>query len=109
MPVSIRTLKCSTKSSPTSLSWASALRPMTGTSAAWTNSSVQKKSGQSAGEAGYAGEGKNASLDTGWMAQELGDSCPGLPPPHLTAWRCVPGVHGVGVTQLTTEKGRFSR
>ena len=68
-----------------------------------------KKSGQSAGEAGYAGEGKNASLDTGWMAQELGDSCPGLPPPHLTAWRCVPGVHGVGVTQLTTEKGRFSR
>jgi hypothetical protein len=63
------------------------------------------KRGQSAGEAGYAGEEKNTSLDAEWVAQELGDSCPGPPPPHLTAWGCVPSVRGVGVMQLTTEKG----
>jgi hypothetical protein len=43
------------------------------------------------GEAGDAREGKGMSQDAERVAEELGDLLPGLLPPHLNAWRCVPG------------------
>ena len=51
-------------------------------------------SGESGGELGVAGEGKGASRDAEWAAEELGDPLTGLPPPHHDAWRRVPVVRG---------------
>ena len=46
------------------------------------------------GKSGNAWEGKGTSQDAKWVAEELGNPLPGLPPPHHEAWRCVLGVCG---------------
>jgi hypothetical protein len=49
---------------------------------------------ESGRESGNAGEGEGASQDAEWAAEDLGDSLPGLPPPHHDSRHCVPGVRG---------------
>ena len=49
---------------------------------------------ESGRESGDAGEGKGASRDAKWAAEELGDPLPGLPPPHHPPRDRVPGVRG---------------
>ena len=51
----------------------------------------QHESGE---ESGNAGEGKGTSQDAKWVAEDLGDPLPGLPPPYHDAWQCVSGVCG---------------
>ena len=50
---------------------------------------------ESGGKLVDAGEGKGASQETKWAAEDLGNSLPGLPTSYHNARRCFPGVHSV--------------
>ena len=53
---------------------------------------------ESGGKSDNAGEGKGAAQDAKWLAEDLGDSLPGLPTPHHNAQQGVPGVCGGNAT-----------